>query len=473
MILRGGPVLCFQSHFTKYHHMFQTKNPATGEVLETFPQLSSDQIDYRLEQASQAFAKWKRLSVGQRADQIRTLADLLDERKELCARTITLEMGKPIDQSVSEIEKCAWLCRYYADHAAGFLSRKTIEAGYTKSYLRYDPTGAVLGVMPWNFPFWQAFRFAVPAMLAGNVAILKPAPNVPRCGLMIEALMAETIEVPAVFQTVFLETKQVETVIAHSMVQGVALTGSDKAGSAVASLAGKYLKKCVMELGGSDPYIILEDADLAEAVKTGVTSRMNNTGQTCIAAKRFIVHEKVYDQVVDLFKKEIASLQTGNPEENDPDLGAMARPDLLDNLQRQLKESVAAGATIQYDGGPRKGEGTFFDPVLLTDINPGTPAYEEELFGPVLSVFKVASEAEAVQLANDTAYGLGAAVWSADQERAEQVAGELDAGAIAINGMVKSDPNLPFGGVKRSGFGRELGQEGILEFVNVKTVVVF
>ncbi len=453
--------------------MFQTKNPATGELLESFPQLSSGQIDYRLQQASEAFAKWKRLSVRHRADQIRKLAGLLDERKEQCAQTITLEMGKPLDQAVGEIEKCAWLCRYYADHAATFLAEKAIDAGYTKSYVRYDPTGAVLGVMPWNFPFWQAFRFAVPALLAGNVAILKPAPNVPRCGLMIEALMAESLDVPAAFQTLFLDTDQVETVIANPILQGVALTGSDKAGSAVASLAGKYLKKCVMELGGSDPYIILEDADLAEAVKTGVTSRMNNTGQTCIAAKRFIVHEQVYDQVVDLFKQEIAALKAGDPSTKGQDLGAMARPDLLDNLQRQLQESVAAGATIRHEGGPRKDGGNFFDPVLLTDIKPGTPAYEEELFGPVLSVFRVGSEAEAIELANDTTYGLGAAVWSANQERAERIAGELEAGAIAINGMVKSDPNLPFGGVKRSGYGRELGQEGILEFVNMKTVVVF
>ena len=453
--------------------MFQTKNPATGEVLESFPQLSSDQIDYRMHQATEAFAKWKRLSVADRADQVRSLADLLDKRKEQCAKTITLEMGKPIDQAVSEIEKCAWLCRYYADRAAEFLSEKTIDAGYEKSYVRYDPAGAVLGVMPWNFPFWQAFRYAVPALLAGNVALLKPAPNVPRCGLMIEALMSEAIQVPAAFQTLFLETNQVESVIAHPVVQGVALTGSDRAGSAVASLAGKYLKKCVMELGGSDAYIILEDANLAEAVKTGVTSRMLNTGQTCIAAKRFIVHEKVYDKVMDLFRKEIDALKTGDPTQEGHDLGTMARPDLLENLNRQLTESVAGGATINHKGGPRKDLGNYFDPVLLTDIQPGTPAYEEELFGPVLSVFKVASEAEAVELANDTPYGLGAAVWSKNQQRAERVAGELEAGAIAINGMVKSDPNLPFGGVKRSGFGRELGREGMLEFVNVKTVVVF
>jgi succinate-semialdehyde dehydrogenase / glutarate-semialdehyde dehydrogenase len=453
--------------------MFQTKNPATGEVLESFPQLSSDQIDYRMHQATEAFAKWKRLSVAERADQVRSLADLLDERIEQCANTITLEMGKPIDQAVSEIEKCAWLCRYYADRAAEFLSEKTIDAGYEKSYVRYDPTGAVLGVMPWNFPFWQAFRYAVPALLAGNVALLKPAPNVPRCGLMIEALMSEAIQVPVAFQTLFLDTNQVESVIAHPVVQGVALTGSDRAGSAVASLAGKYLKKCVMELGGSDAYIILEDANLAEAVKTGVTSRMLNTGQTCIAAKRFIVHEKVYDKVMELFSKEIAALKTGDPAQNGHDLGPMARPDLLENLNRQLTESVAGGATINHEGGPRKGDGNYFDPVLLTDIQPETPAYQEELFGPVLPVFKVASEAEAVELANDTTYGLGAAVWSKNKQRAERVAGELEAGAIAINGMVKSDPNLPFGGVKRSGFGRELGREGMLEFVNVKTVVVF
>jgi len=453
--------------------MFQTRNPATGEVLETFSHLSTEQIDYRLQQASEAFAKWKRLSVAHRADRVRKLADLLDERQEQCANTITLEMGKPIDQAVGEIEKCAWLCRYFADHAAEFLAKKTIDAGYTKSYVRYDPTGAVLGVMPWNFPFWQAFRYAVPALLAGNVALLKPAPNVPRCGLLIEALMADALGVTAAFQTLFLETDQVESVIANPLVQGVALTGSDKAGSAVASLAGKHLKKCVMELGGSDPYIILEDANLAEAVKTGVTSRMNNTGQTCIAAKRFIVHADVYDEVVELFQRELAALKTGDPTQEGQDLGTMARPDLLDNLKRQLKESVAGGATIRHEGGLRKGDGNFFDPVLLTDIQPGTPAYEEELFGPVLSVFKVASEAEAIDLANATPYGLGGAVWTSDQDRAERMAGELEAGAIAINGMVKSDPNLPFGGVKRSGFGRELGREGVLEFVNEKTVVVF
>lgn len=453
--------------------MFKTINPATGEELNTFPTLTREQVNTHIKRAEDAYAAWSKITVAQRTEAIRRLADLLLDEKAQLSKTITMEMGKPLVQAEGEIEKCAWLCRFYANHAASFLQPEPVEAGYKKSYVRYDPLGIVLGIMPWNFPFWQAFRYAVPALLAGNTVVLKPAPNVPQCGRHIERLLAKAIPEPYAFQTLFLDTEHVEDVIVHEMVQGVALTGSDRAGSAVAALAGKHLKKCVMELGGSDAFVVLDDADVQAAAQMAVKSRMNNSGQTCIAAKRFIAVASVYDEFVAAVLEQIQKLKVSSPLAQDCDIGPLARPDLRQNLARQVEESVARGARILYAAEqPLPQHSCFFAPVVLTDIASGSPAYDEELFGPVVCMFRVSNEQEAIALANDTKYGLGAAVWSSDIARAEQVAGAIRAGAISINGMVKSDPHLPFGGVKQSGFGRELGQDGIREFVNVKSIVV-
>lgn len=453
--------------------MFSTINPATGEELHSYPGLSGDQIIIHLQRAEEAFRTWRQTPLAQRAEMIKTLADLLLAEKEQLSHTITTEMGKPLPQAEGEVEKCAWLCRFYAKHAADFLQPEYIQADYEKSYVRYDPVGAVLGVMPWNFPFWQAFRYAIPALLAGNVVLLKPAPNVPQCGRHIERLLAKAITVPQVFQTLFLDVEQVEQVIAHPLVQGVALTGSDRAGSSVATLAGKYLKKCVLELGGSDAFLVLDDADVNAAARMAVQSRMNNSGQTCIAAKRFIVVSAVYEEFVSAMLAEVKKLSVGDPLARDCDIGPLARPDLRQNLERQVEESVAQGAKVLHTAElPQEGHPCYFGPTVLTDIKPGGPAYDEELFGPVACLFRVENEKEAITLANDTKYGLGAAVWSRDTGRAERVAGAIEAGAVSINGLVKSDPHLPFGGVKQSGFGRELGRDGIREFVNIKSVVV-
>jgi len=453
--------------------MFKTINPATGEELSRFPFLSPDDLRMHLEHAQQAFASWRTTPLEKRREAIGQIADLLLIEKATLSKTMTTEMGKPLVQAEGEIEKCAWLCRFYAQNAADFLAPKTIEAGYEKSYVRYDPVGGVLGIMPWNFPFWQAFRFAIPAILAGNVALLKPAPNVPQCGRHVERLLAKAIPTPHVFQTLFVDTEQVEHIVAHDLVQGVALTGSDRAGSAVAALAGKYLKKCVMELGGSDAFIVLDDANVHEAARVAVQSRMNNSGQTCIAAKRFIVAESIYEAFAAAVVDEVRGLAVDDPFGEDTDIGPLARPDLRANLNEQVEESLKQGADILYAGEQPVEEGScYFSPVVLSNIQPGSPAYDQELFGPVACLFKVKDDKEAMALANDTQYGLGAAIWSADTARAERVAGELSVGAISINGMVKSDPHLPFGGVKHSGFGRELGRHGLLEFVNVKSVVV-
>lgn len=452
--------------------MFETRNPVTGEVLATFPISTSSELDRSLENGAAAFRTWKHLPLEERTAAIRRLAELLRSQSDALSATITLEMGKPIQQARGEIDKCAWLCDFYADHAAAFLQSESVAAGYPKSYIRYDPLGGVLGVMPWNFPFWQALRYAVPAVLAGNIAFLKPAPNVPQCARHLVRLFAEATQRLHILQSLFLQNDQVEAVLAHPFVQGVALTGSDRAGSAVAALAGQYLVKSVLELGGSDAFIVLPDADLDRAVETAVASRMNNTGQTCIAAKRFIVPEEIYDDFLERVVVRVQDLQLGDPTSEETDLGPLARPDLKEQLSRQVRASLSQGARLVWSGPePTFQGGSFYAAQVLTDIAPGSPAWEEELFGPVATVYQVRDAQEAVQLANNSAYGLGAALWTADLELADKLAGRLQAGAVAINGLVKSDPHLPFGGVKRSGYGRELGQAGIREFVNMKAVV--
>ncbi len=453
--------------------MFATINPVNNQSFASFPVLNEVELSEKLALAENTYYKeWRGRTVQKRSDFAKKIGENLRQNAEDYAQLITLEMGKPITQSRAEIEKCAWLCDYFSEKAAGFLEDKIIETDYRKSYVRYEPSGAVLGIMPWNFPFWQAIRFAIPAFCAGNVILLKPAPNVPQCGLALEKIFTEVTGKEGVFQTLLIETEQTETVIAHSIVRGIALTGSDRAGAKVAALAGKYLKRCVMELGGSDPFIVLEDADVEKAAKLGVQSRMNNAGQTCIAAKRFIVHESVVATFKAALDKNIDQLKIGDPTQKDTNMGTMARPDLRDELEKQVKESVAKGAKVIHEGGKIEDKGSFFEPMILTGIQPGMPAYEVELFGPVISLFPIQNDEEAIALANDSVYGLGAAVWSADTERALHIAKQLEVGFVAINDFVKSDPRLPFGGVKRSGFGREMAEEGIKEFVNIKTIVI-
>lgn len=453
--------------------MFATINPVDNQKVASFASLSTSQLSQKLELSKSIYYDfWRPLAIQDRTAFAKKIGEKLRENIVEYAHLITLEMGKPIAQSRAEIEKCAWLCDFFADNAANFLQDKQIETDNQQSYVRYEPLGAVFGIMPWNFPFWQAFRFAIPAFCVGNVALLKPAPNVPQCGLAIEKLFTEAVGKAGVFQTLLIEVEQVESVIAHPIVRGVALTGSDRAGASVAALAGKHLKRCVMELGGSDPFIVLEDADIKEAAKMGIQSRMNNAGQTCIAAKRFIVQESIANQFITELESQIAQLKIGDPQEKDTNIGTLARPDLRDHLSEQVQESIAKGAKVLYDGGSANGHGSFFTPMLLADIQPGMPAYEQELFGPVVSLFTVKSDEEAIALANDSIYGLGAAVWSQNLKRAQQVANQLEVGFVAINDYVKSDPRLPFGGMKRSGFGRELAEEGIKEFVNIKTIVI-
>ena len=452
--------------------MFESINPATEQVLARYASMSAEALTVALEEARTTAMVWSRVEVELRAAMLERVAVLLDAKREEFAQLITAEVGKPIAEARAELDKCALLCRYYAEHAVEFLADQRIQSGTHESVLSYQPLGTVLGIMPWNFPFWQVFRFAVPVMTAGNVALLKHAPNTCGCALAIEALFLEAGYPQGVLRALLIEINQVESVIEHDAVQGVALTGSDKAGAAVAALAGRAIKKTVLELGGSDPYLICEDADLDLAAKKCVQSRLNNCGQTCISAKRLLVHRSVLEAFTEKVLNEIAQRRQGDPVVEANDLGPMARADLLVNLQRQVDASVAAGARLLLGGETPQDVGLFYPPSVLTDVRPGMPAFDEEVFGPVVTLIPVADDAEALVLANQSAYGLGAAVFTQDIERAKRLAHQLECGVCFINDFVKSDPRLPFGGIKRSGYGREMSAIGIREFVNVKTVCV-
>jgi len=452
--------------------MFESINPATEQVLAQYASMSAEALTVALEEVRTTAMVWSRVEVELRAAMLERVAGLLDAKREEFAQLITAEVGKPIAEARAELDKCALLCRYYAEHAVDFLADQRIQSGAHESVLSYEPLGAVLGIMPWNFPFWQVFRFAVPVMTAGNVALLKHAPNTCGCALAIEALFVEAGYPQGVLRALLIEINQIESVIEHDAVQGVALTGSDKAGAAVAALAGRVIKKTVLELGGSDPYLICEDADLDLAAKKCVQSRLNNCGQTCISAKRLLVHRSVLEAFTEKVLNEIAQRRQGDPAVEANDLGPMARADLLVNLQRQVDASVAAGARLLLGGETPQDVGLFYPPSVLTDVRPGMPAFDEEVFGPVVTLIPVADDAEAISLANQSAYGLGAAVFTQDIERAKRLAHQLECGACFINDFVKSDPRLPFGGIKRSGYGREMSALGIREFVNVKTVCV-
>ncbi len=448
-------------------------NPATGDVLQTYEEMSPQQVDEIIGQVHQAFAEWRRVSIPERAGLMKKAAARLRERSQEYARLMAREMGKPIREGRAEAEKCAWVCDYYAEKTEEFLQPEFIPTDAGKSYVTFNPLGVVLAVMPWNFPFWQVFRFAAPALMAGNVAVLKHASNVPGCALAIEEIFREVGFPENVFRTLLVGSPRVERIIEHPLVKAVTLTGSTPAGRAVARKAGEMLKKTVLELGGSDPYLILEDADLSATVATCVASRLINSGQSCIAAKRFIVVEAIREEFEQQFVELMRTKTMGDPLDEGTDIGPQARHDLRDELHRQVVQSLEKGARCLLGGEIPPGKGAFYPPTVLTDVRPGMPAFDEETFGPVAAIIPVRDEAEAIQVANNSPFGLGAAVFSRDVARAERIAAEeLEAGCCFVNAFVKSDPRLPFGGIKESGYGRELSHYGIKEFLNIKTVYI-
>ena len=446
-------------------------NPATGDTIATYDQMDDETLISIAEKANKAQKKWKKRSFDERASILRNAANILKERKEELAALMAKEMGKPLQQGISESEKCAWVCNYYADNAEAFLADEMIDSDAHKSYISYNPLGTVLAIMPWNFPFWQLFRFGAPALMAGNAALLKHSSNVTGCALAIEEILHEAGVPEPVFRTVIADNEQAQKLIKNQHIAAVTLTGSTRAGKSVASTAGSVLKKSVLELGGSDPYVILEDADIEDAAEICVNSRLTNSGQSCIAAKRFIVVESRYDEFLEEVKKRMEQKTIGDPFDEKTDIGPMARKDLRDSLHKQVQKSISAGANCIVGGEIPDLDGAYYPATLLTEVTEGMPAYHEELFGPVASIIGVKTEQEAIEVANDTNYGLGAAVFSQDTDRAEKIAAEkLEAGCCFVNEFVKSDPRLPFGGIKESGFGRELSHVGIKEFVNIKTV---
>lgn len=448
-------------------------NPATEERLREYTNHTDEQVDNAIINAQKAFTKWKEMSYSNRSVLMKKAAKVLRDEQNEFARVMTDEMGKPLKDSKAEIEKCAWVCDYYAENTEEFLKNELIETDASKSYVSFQPIGIVLAIMPWNYPFWQIFRFAAPGLMAGNAAIMKHAPNVPGCAEAIASVFVKAGFPEGLFTNLFMTNEQVSEVIKNEHVKAITLTGSTRAGKAVAEQAGAVLKKCVLELGGSDPYIILDDADLDLAIKTTVASRLKNNGQSCISAKRFIVTESNKDQFEVKLVKEMKSYKYGDPLDDSTDLGPLVGKKYRDQLHDQVNRSIDAGADCILGGEIPDIKGYYYPPTILTNVKKGMPAYEEELFGPVASVIVVKNEDEALSVANDTSYGLGGAIFSKDVDRAEKLASsKLDAGSCFVNAMVQSDPRLPFGGINESGFGRELSQYGIKEFVNIKTVYI-
>ena len=448
----------------------QSINPSTGETLATFEEHSAEEIDERLAVASRTFQTWRRTAYAERAAHLQRAAEVLDGDKHHWGEVMTREMGKPIGAAAAEAEKCSWVCHYYAEHAAHFLQEETVATDARHSFIRYEPLGPVLAVMPWNFPFWQVFRFAAPALMAGNVGLLKHASNVPQCALAIEEVLHRAGFPAGVFQTLLVGSRAVDGLVADPRIAAVTLTGSEGAGRAVAAAAGKAIKKTVLELGGSDPFIILPSADLERATTTAVQARIVNNGQSCIAAKRFIVHREIADAFLGGFLERMKALRIGDPMDPQTEIGPLATPAILQELTAQVEASVSAGAGLLLGGKPLARTGNFYPPTVLLDPPAGCPAADDELFGPVAAAFVVDSIEQAIVVANRTRFGLGASAWTHEPAEIERLAHEIEAGAVFLNGMVKSDPRLPFGGVKQSGYGRELAQHGIREFVNVKTV---
>ena len=450
----------------------ETINPATEELVKKFTPTSDKEVKIIIDQVDEEFQLWKNKTYAERKVLMFKAAEVLRSEKQHYAEILTLEMGKPIKQAIAEVEKCAWACEYYAENTESILEKEFIETDASESYVQFDPIGIVLAVMPWNFPYWQVFRFAAPALMAGNAGILKHASNVPMSALAIEEIFHKAGFPKNIFRTLLIESKQVDAVIENSKVKASTLTGSEYAGSMVASKSGKMLKKSVMELGGSDPFIILADANLKEAVNTAVTARLLNNGQSCIAAKRFIVVEEIAQKFEEMFKARMEKTIVGDPMQEETELGPIAREDLLIELHEQITKSVEAGAKILTGGKRLERKGYYYAPTIISDVKKGMVAYEQEFFGPAATVIKVKDEEEAIFVANDTEFGLGASLWTSDLEKAKSLAKQIDSGSVFINGMVKSDPRLPFGGIKLSGFGRELSHYGIKEFVNIKTVWV-
>jgi succinate-semialdehyde dehydrogenase/glutarate-semialdehyde dehydrogenase len=451
----------------------ESVNPATGEKISSHPRMSSSDIDERVRRAHEAFLRWRSAPIAERAQRLRTIGDVLRSRAREWGELMAREMGKPVRDGIAEAQKCATCCEYFADHAGRFLAPELIQSDARKSFVTFNPVGVVLAVMPWNFPFWQVFRFAAPALMAGNAAVLKHASNVPGCALAIEQILRESGEPRDLLCTLLIDSAQVDDVIAHPLVRAVTLTGSTPAGRSVAGQAGKYLKKTVLELGGSDAYLVLEDADVKQSAGVCTKARLVNGGQSCIAGKRFIVVDAVRAEFERLFVEKMKAVRQGDPMKDETQIGPLARMDLRESLHRQVRESIRCGARVLLGGELPSGPGAYYPPTVLTDVAKGMPAYEEELFGPVAAIIPVRDEAQAIAVANDSIYGLGAAVLTRDLARAERIAAEaIEAGCVFVNDAVRSDPRLPFGGVKDSGYGRELSTYGIKEFVNVKTVFI-
>ncbi len=454
--------------------LLKSINPASGEIIREYPESQWEEIDNIIRDVRQAFKSWRKTKIQERIDHVKNLAKLMEIKKEGLAFTITIEMGKPIAEARAEIDKCIWLCNYYCENIDNFLKPQLVETEASESYISFQPLGVILAIMPWNFPFWQVFRCAIPSILAGNTMVLKHASNVPGCAIAIEDLFLESDFPSDIFRSILTSNRKVERIITNKRIAALTLTGSTKAGQAVAQTAGAYLKKCVLELGGSDPYLILDDADLKLAVEACVNGRLINTGQSCIGAKRFIVTEKIYNDFEEKFVKEMKSATMGDPFNEFNQLGPLARGNIREDLLSQVNKSVSLGASllcggeIDYDI-----DGFYYPATVLSNVQTGMPAYNQELFGPVASLIKVKDEQEAIKVANDTSFGLGAAVFTSDIEKGKYIAElELEAGCCFVNDFVKSDPRLPFGGVKESGYGRELSVFGLHEFVNVKSVYI-
>ncbi len=451
--------------------MIKSINPSTDEEIKVYQEMTDQEVSGLIEKSHKSILDWKEKSFADRADKMKKAAALLRSRTDKLSKLMTLEMGKPIRQSRGEIEKCAGACEYFAENAESFLNDEIVKTDASKSFITFQPLGLILAIMPWNFPFWQVFRFAAPNLMAGNAGVLKHSSNVSGCALAIEEIFKDAGFPEDLFRTLIISSKKIEGIINNKLIQAVTLTGSVSAGRSVASAAGKALKKTVLELGGSDPYVILEDADLEKAAETCVASRLINSGQSCIAAKRFIAVEKIYKGFEELYIQKMKEKKMGDPFDETVEVGPQARTDLRDELHEQVLKSISKGAKAVLGGKIPEGKGAFYYPTVLSNVSPGMPAYEEELFGPVASLIKAKNEDEAVKIANHTSFGLGAAVFTSDAERGEIIAKKkLNAGNCFINDFVRSDPRLPFGGVKESGYGRELSSFGIREFVNIKTV---
>jgi succinate-semialdehyde dehydrogenase/glutarate-semialdehyde dehydrogenase len=447
-----------------------TTNPASGELLKSFEPLTPIQIEHKLQLATDAFQSHRRTSFADRARMMLRAADILEKEKDDCARLMTLEMGKTLQSAVAEASKCATGCRFYAENGERFLADEIVETGAKRSFIRYQPLGPILAIMPWNFPFWQVFRFVAPALMAGNVGLLKHASNVPQCALKIEDIIRRAGFPQGVFQTLLIGSGAVDAILNDPRVAAATLTGSEQAGMQVGVSAAKRIKKVVLELGGSDPFIVMPSADLEAAVTTAVEARIQNNGQSCIAAKRFIVADSIADDFERKFVTRMQGLQIGDPFDENTQLGPLANADAVTSLDADVQKTIAAGARLLTGGHPLKRPGNFYAPTVLTDIPKNSPAYQEEFFGPVASIFRVNSVDEAIQIANDSRFGLGASAWTNDPVETERFVNELEAGMVFLNKMVASDPRVPFGGVKHSGHGRELSVHGIREFVNIKTV---